>query len=74
MRNIVGPRVREARLAHSPRLTQEDLAARLQVLGLNIDRVLVAKIETGIRRVSDIELIKLAQALGVTAAWLLHEE
>ena len=74
MRNIVGPQVREARLAHNPKLTQEDLAARLQVLEMNIDRAGVAKIEIGLRKVCDMEVVKLAEALGVTAAWLLGEE
>lgn len=71
--NIVGPRVRQARLAHRPRLTQADLAARLELRGVKIDRAGVAKIENGLRQVSDVELRALAEALGVSAAWLLGE-
>ncbi len=48
-------------------LTQEDLAARLQVLGLNsIDRVGVVKIERRIRSVFDYELKIIADALKIT--------
>lgn len=69
--NIVGPRVRQARLA--ARLTQADLAARLELRDVRIDRAGVAKIEGAFRQVSDVELMALADALGVSAAWLLGE-
>lgn len=70
--NIVGPRVRQAR--RNANLTQADLAARLQLRGLRIDRAGVAKIEGGMRQVSDIELKAIADALGVRAAWLLDDQ
>lgn len=73
MRNIVGPKVREARHRHAPALTQEELAARLQQLGMHIDRVGISKIETGLRQVHDQEIVLLAQALEVPAGWLLSE-
>lgn len=73
-RNIVGPRVRAARRRLTPRLTQAALAVRLQVAGFNIDRAGVAKIECGYREVTDYELVALAKALGISAAWLLDEE
>jgi hypothetical protein len=41
---------------------------------LFIDRFNVAKIEVGIREVTDIELVKLAKVLGVSVAWLVGEE
>lgn len=72
-RNLVGPRVREARHREHPRLTQRDLAARLQVAGYPLDRVAVAKIEVGLREVTDIELVGLAAVLRVSAGWLLRE-
>lgn len=73
MRNIVGKRVKLARFQFQPRLTQAGLAAKLQLDQWDIDRAGVAKIEIGIRQVTDIELMKLAKALNVTAAWLLGE-
>ena len=73
MRNMVGARVKLARNQIKPRMTQADLAAKLQLDHWDIDRAGVAKIEIGIREVRDIELVKLAKALNVSAAWLLGE-
>jgi len=72
-RNVVGPRVRQARRLATPRVSQVDLAARLQVLGLRIDQSAVSKIEQGRRPVLDVEVVALAKALRVSAAWLLEE-
>ncbi len=69
--NVVGPRVRQAR--RNAGLTQGALAARLETRGVKIDRAGVAKIEGGLRQVSDRELVALANALEVSAAWLLGE-
>lgn len=71
--NLVGQRVRLARLGKSPKMTQLELAKKLQLAGWDITRGGVAKIEAGVRGVSDIELSKLAKALGVTAGWLMSE-
>jgi len=73
-RNIVGPKVRLARKLLQPPLTQGELAARLQVLGLGVDQSSVSKIEQGLRPVSDIEVRVLSEALKVTVGWLLGED
>ena len=70
--NLVGERVKEARAATNPPLTQEALSKKLSKLGVSIDRAGIAKIETGIRGVLDFELVALAEALGVTVTWLLN--
>jgi len=63
-RNCVGPQVRALRKKKS--LTQDQLAARLQLAGLHsFDRVTVAKIESQIRSVFDFEIAVLAEVLGV---------
>jgi len=69
--NLIGERVKQARKAAQPALTQEELSKRLGKLGVSIDRAGVAKIETGIRGVLDFELVALAKALGVKTTWLL---
>lgn len=74
MQNIIGNRVRQARENHTPRLTQEQLAARLQISGWEIGRSGVGKIEAGIRRVTDIEVKRISEALGVSIGWLFNEE
>jgi transcriptional regulator with XRE-family HTH domain len=71
--NIVGGRVKLARTRRKAHMTQRELAEKLQLQGWDADRVVVAKIEVGIRRVTDVELVKLAKALGVTVSWLVGE-
>ncbi|MBE6910709.1 MAG: helix-turn-helix transcriptional regulator [Ruminococcaceae bacterium] len=70
--NRCGERVREARLRAE--LTQEELAARLQVTGLPLSQLAVSRIEIGKRIVPDFELPYLAEALNVTTAWLLDKD
>ena len=72
MKNIVGLRVRKARMEHKPAMTQEELAAKLQLSGLDLSRTAVAKIEIGYREVSDLELRELSRVLNVSADWLLN--
>jgi HTH-type transcriptional regulator, cell division transcriptional repressor len=69
--NLIGQRVKQARAASNPPLTQEELSKKLSKLGVSIDRAGIAKIETGIRGVLDYELVALAKALGVKVSWLL---
>lgn len=73
-KNIIGSRVREARAKASPQITQQDLSARLEVLGYNIDRVSISKIESGSRFVADYEVVGLTKALNVSVEWLLSGE
>ena len=47
-------------------LTQEALAARMQVLGCDVTRGALAKIETALRHVYPDEIAALAAALGVS--------
>ena len=73
-RNIVSHRLRQARLAFDPPLTQDQLAGRLAKHGLFLDRVAIAKIETGQRCVFDYEVRDLSLVLKVEASWLLGIE
>lgn len=73
-RNIVGKRVKEARTLHFPPLTQDQLSGKLAAEGVQLDRVGIAKIETGIRCAFDFEVKALASALKVDANWLLGIE
>ena len=68
-KNICGERVKEAR--RKMKLSQETLAARLQVSGVNIERDSVSRIEIGTRFVADYELLALCKILGVTPEYLL---
>jgi len=70
-KNIIGSRLRQARKSANPPVTQIDLVARLQTLGITIDQSGLSKIEKGKRPVSDKEILALVQALKVSVEWLL---
>ncbi len=75
--NICGIYVHAARkaygLRHRQKMTQDDLAARLQLKGLSdFDRIAVCRLERGNRQVSDVELKYLAVALEVSPVYLLY--
>ena len=55
-------------------LSQEQLAAKIQLAGLNITQKAISRIETGDRVVADYELLFLADALNVNVCLLLGIE
>ncbi|OUP05384.1 transcriptional regulator [Anaerofilum sp. An201] len=67
-KNISGERIHQARTAR--RLSQAELAARMQVHGVLIEREAISKIETGDRFVTDYELQTFASVLDVSMVWL----
>lgn len=69
--NLIGKRLRKARIAAQPRITQGELSRRLLKFGVHIDRAGIAKIEAGIRGVLDFEVVALAKALEVKVTYLL---
>lgn len=68
-KNVRGDRVRDAR--QKQRLTQEDLAAKLQIAGVIMERDSVSRIEIGTRFVTDYELMVLSKVLDVSMQWLV---
>ena len=71
-KNISGERIKEAR--KRLQLSQEMLAAKLQVEGVNIERDSVSRIEIGTRFVADYEILVLSKILKVTPEYLLNME
>lgn len=68
-KNISGPRIHEARVRK--RLSQSDLAAKMQLEGIIIERDSISRIETGARFIPDYELPVYAKVLDVSIEWLL---
>lgn len=62
-KNIVGPEIRRLRAKMS--ITQPMLVARCQLVGWNISRETIAKIESQIRWVADFEMIAFSKAFGI---------
>ena len=54
-------------------ISQRELADRLQVFGLDVDKNAIQRLECGKRFVTDIELIALSKILGHTYDELLKE-
>lgn len=71
--NLCGRQIAALRMAHEPRLSQRALADQLQLMGLDLDKNAIQRIEAGSRFVTDIELRTFAAFFGVTADSLLAE-
>ena len=70
-KNLCGDRIREAR--QKARLSQSDLAAKIQIAGVIMERDSISRIEIGTRFVADYELKVFAKVLNVAIDWLLEE-
>ena len=55
------------------RLSQRELAERLQVAGLDVDKNAIQRIEAGKRFVTDIEIVYLAKVLNKSVEELLED-
>ena len=70
-RNVIGPQVRKLR--RQQHLSQPKLVVRCQLAGYDLSRESLAKIEGGWRVVSDVEILLLANVLGVPFPVLFPE-
>jgi len=70
--NIIGERVKFLREERS--WTQEQLTAKCNLIGFNISRGTLAKIEAKVRRVTDIEVRLLAIALRIEINKLFNND
>ncbi len=70
-KNVIHERLRYFRKQR--KLSQEQLAARLQTMNINIDQQGLSKIENNSRIVTDYELVCLCRALGVTEQEMLSD-
>ena len=72
--NLCGDRVRLGRAMQKPPVRQEDLARKINLMGMEITPLIISRIEKNQRHVCDGELYMLAKALGVTMEWLCGED
>jgi len=73
-RNIIGKRIREARLKCSPPVSQDDLAGRLAARGIILDQTAISRIENQTRYLMDYEIKMVAKCLKVSVGWLFSEQ
>ena len=73
-KNVIGERVRLARISKKPAVSQDDLSGRLARLGVQITQTSLSKLENRQRYVMDYEALALAKALRITVAWLYGQD
>lgn len=62
--NITGKNIKKIR--KEKKITQEDLCARMQVMGYQISRSDISKLENGKKFIADFEVVGFAKALKVS--------
>ena len=69
--NLCGEKVRQLRVNSPIKLSQRALADKLQLIGIDVDKNAIQRIECGKRFVTDIELKALAEIFGVSVNELI---
>lgn len=69
--NVSGKKIATLRKQMDPKTSQRMLADKLQLIGLDLDKNAIQRIESGKRFVTDIELKALAKVLNVSSDFLL---
>lgn len=62
--NITGKNIKQIR--KDKKITQEDLCARMQVMGFKLSRSDISKLETEKRFINDVEVVGFSKALRVS--------
>ena len=68
-KNIIGARLKELR--NQKGLSQRDLARELQLIGMDMDKNVITRIETDKRYVTDFELQALKEIFNVSYDYLI---
>ena len=67
--NVSGDRIRQLRVL--ARLSQAELAAKMQTEGAIVEQDVISRIESGRRLVTDYELLVLTRIFNTSSAWLI---
>lgn len=71
-KNLIGKRLRELRMKNG--LSQRDLARELQLIGIDMDKNVITRIETDKRYVTDFEVQALKEIFKVSYDYLIDGE
>lgn len=74
LNNICGEKVKELRQNLPDKTSQRQLAEMLQILGLDVDKNAIQRIESGHRFVTDIELKAISKVLNASYNELLNDD
>lgn len=64
--NLCGENIRALRLSSPTKLSQRGLADKMQLIGIDVDKNAIQRIESGKRFVTDIELKAFSEIFGVS--------
>ena len=64
--NLCGEKIHALRLGYPSKLSQRALADKMQLIGVDVDKNAIQRIESGKRFVTDIELKAFSEIFGVT--------
>lgn len=67
--NVSGDRIRQLRVL--ARLSQSELAAKMQTEGAIVEQDVISRIESGHRLVTDYELLVLTRIFGTSSDWMI---
>ena len=70
--NLCGKRI--AMLRKEQKLSQRKLAAKMQLLGFDVDHYFICRVENGERFVTDIDLVIFSRALEIPVSELLSAD
>ena len=73
LNNLSGKNIAKYRKKHVPKMSQRMLADKMQLIGIDLDKNAIQRIECGKRFVTDIELIAFAKVLNKNINELLFE-
>ena len=69
--NICGERIKALRLSYPSKLSQRALADKMQLIGIDVDKNAIQRLESGKRFVTDIELRAFSEIFGVEISELI---
>ena len=69
--NICGAKIKQLRQDMNPKVSQRILAEKMQLLGIDLDKNAIQKIESGARFVIDVEVKAFAKVFDITIDELL---
>ena len=70
--NICGEKIYVLRKQAVPKMSQRILAEKLQLLGIDVDKNAIQRMESGQRFITDIELVAIAKTFNISVDELLR--
>ena len=70
--NICGEKINVLRKQAVPKMSQRILAEKLQLLGIDVDKNAIQRMESGQRFITDIELVAIAKTFNISVDELLR--